>query len=202
MAGCAGGGRVEIELPGLADEVFAEAVVALFVDEVEAGLLIDVAGGMEIALRPEGDSAVAGLFGEDDALVDQRCAEAGSAGGGFDQQQAELGDGGTDGVLDEEDVAYGLGFGFSDPTAVAGGVEVGEEAGGDVSDEELEVGVVAIFLCIDCALAMDNPADVAGPMGAERNVFGVHGQWWRILGQKAKSERKPRSRALSLRAVS
>jgi len=68
----AAGRRVEVQLPGLADEVFAEAVVAFLADEVEAGLFVDAAGGEQIALRPEGDAEVADLFCEGDALVDER----------------------------------------------------------------------------------------------------------------------------------
>ena len=56
----------------MAYEVVAEAVVAFLVDELEAGFLINATGGEEIGLRPEGDSEVAGLPGEGDALVDQR----------------------------------------------------------------------------------------------------------------------------------
>ena len=71
MAGFADGWWVEFQLPGLADQVFAEAMVALFVDEVEAGLLVDVACGVQIALRPQGNPGVADLLRERDALVDE-----------------------------------------------------------------------------------------------------------------------------------
>ena len=82
------------------------------------------------------------------------------------------------GVLDEENVAHrldsGFRYGLSDPAAFAVGVEVGEEAGGDFGDESFEVGVVAVLLGVDGGLTMDDPADIAGPMRAKRDGFGVH----------------------------
>jgi hypothetical protein len=42
----------------------AEAVVALLVDEAEAGFLVDVAGGEEDAVGPQRDLPVPGLAGE------------------------------------------------------------------------------------------------------------------------------------------
>ena len=67
---------LEDEFPVLADEVFAEAVVRLFGDEAVAFALVEVASGVEDAVGPEGDLAVAGVTGELCALTDERAAEA------------------------------------------------------------------------------------------------------------------------------
>lgn len=149
--------------------------MALFVDEVEAGLLVDLAGGVEIALGPERDLQVAGFAGELDALVDEHRAEAGAAGAGFDQEKAEFGGSGLVRVLDEEDVADGLVVSFGDPATVAGGVVVDEEVSGDLRDQGLEVVVVTVLFGIDGGLTVDDPADVAGVVGAEGYGLRGHG---------------------------
>ena len=62
------------------------------IDAAEAGLLIEAARGVEIALRPQRDLLVAGVAREADAFVDQPAADAEPARRRFDQQQPQLGD--------------------------------------------------------------------------------------------------------------
>lgn len=57
--------------PSLADELVAEVVVWLVVDEPESRSLVEVASGVEDVAGPERDPFVAGRSGEADALVDQ-----------------------------------------------------------------------------------------------------------------------------------
>src|SRR5438093_7733541 len=45
----------QLELPGLADQVVAEAVMRLLLDQPIAGLFVEVPGGMEHTVRPEDD---------------------------------------------------------------------------------------------------------------------------------------------------
>ena len=59
------------ELPGLADEVVAEAVVRLGVRQYIAGLAVDRARGEQVAVGPEHDLAVAGVACETRAGVDE-----------------------------------------------------------------------------------------------------------------------------------
>ena len=156
----------------MADEVVAEAVVGIFADEAESGILVDAVGCGENALGPEGDLAVACEAGELDALVDECGAQAGAAGARFDEQKAEFGGGGVAGMLDEEDVADGLSADFGDPAALAGWVEVGEEVGGDFGDEGFEADIPAILLRVDGGFAMDDPAHVSGAVWAQDEGWG------------------------------
>ena len=63
------GPSAQPQLPGLADEVVAEAVVRLAGDEFVARLLVDAACGDEDAVGPQADRAVAGLAREALALA-------------------------------------------------------------------------------------------------------------------------------------
>src|ERR1700729_168018 len=102
-----GGGHwvcgLEGEFPVLTDEVFAEAVVRFFGDEAVAFALVEVASGVEDAVGPEGDLAVASVAGEVRALTDECAAEAETACGGLDEEETEAGGVGIFGVLNEED---------------------------------------------------------------------------------------------------
>src|SRR3989442_6496899 len=69
-------GLSELQLPGLAHQVLAEACMRLAVDELEARSLVDVAGGAEHAVSPERDLAVAGRARKLHAFIDQPRADA------------------------------------------------------------------------------------------------------------------------------
>src|SRR3546814_6493506 len=75
-----GEGR-EVQIPGLADQIVAEAVMALLVDQHEARLLVDAPRGVEHVVGPERDLPVAGAAREADALLDQPPADAEPARG-------------------------------------------------------------------------------------------------------------------------
>src|SRR3954469_11176371 len=86
-------GVSEREAPGLRGGLDAELLLRLLaVCQLEAGSGVDAAGRCELALRPEGQLAVAEGAGEADALVDELLADLAASGGGIDDQEAELGD--------------------------------------------------------------------------------------------------------------
>src|SRR5437867_12839555 len=66
----------EREIPGLTDEILAEALVAVLGDEPEAGVFVETPRGAEHAVRPERDFPVARAPGEPDAFTDQPAADA------------------------------------------------------------------------------------------------------------------------------
>src|SRR4051812_18506681 len=109
-----------------------------------------MARGGELALRPERDPAVAGQPREADAFVDEPRADAEAARGRLDVEHAQFRDG--SGLLHQEDRAGNLAISLRDPAALARGVEVLDELGGDLRHERLEPLVVAVFLRIEDAV--------------------------------------------------
>ena len=108
----------EHEPPGLRDLPRAEHLGRpLRRDQLEAAALVDAAGGLELALRPERQLAVADGAGEADALLDQLRADLQAARRGVDDQEAQL----CDAVarVDAEDRADGLAVEGRDPAALA-----------------------------------------------------------------------------------
>lgn len=69
----------------------AEAAVGLLLDEAESRLLVQVPGGVEPLVGPEGDLPVSGVPGVTDALAHQPPSDAEAASRGLDEQQPELG---------------------------------------------------------------------------------------------------------------
>ena len=131
----------------------------LGLDELEARAGVDAAGGLELALRPEGQLAVAGGAGEADAFVDELLADAAAAGGGVDDQEAELRD--AVAGVDAEDRADGLAVEGGDPGVLAGGIVVLGELGDDLRDERLEARVEAVLARVEGAVALNDPAVLA-----------------------------------------
>jgi len=82
---------VQHKPPVLSDEVLAEAVVGLFVGELEAGVLVDQPGGYQYVVGPEHDRLVAGAAREAHALVHEPGAYAEPARLGLHEEQPELG---------------------------------------------------------------------------------------------------------------
>ena len=78
----------QVQFPCLTDQVFAETVMGLFLDEAETGGLVNAVGGGEDALRPEGDFRVTGNAGEADTLINQLCTQSQSAGRRIDIEEA------------------------------------------------------------------------------------------------------------------
>src|SRR6185503_4136131 len=83
--------RLERELPGLADEIVAKAVVRLRAHQREARLLIEVTGRGEGLLGPERERPIAQASRGGDALGDQPTADPESADRGLYQEESQLG---------------------------------------------------------------------------------------------------------------
>src|SRR5476651_677693 len=108
---------LELQLPGLADQIDAETMVLLHGDAAEAGALINSAGRDQDALGPQRDRRVTGVACETDALLGQRTSDAKSARLLLHQQQAQFGD--LIGRLDQEDRTGGFAADFRDPAMLA-----------------------------------------------------------------------------------
>src|SRR5882757_8052621 len=85
--------RSQFQRPGFRDQTFsAPAIVFLFLHQPETGFFVEAPRGGEFALRPEDDLFVASQPREVNTLAHQTLADAQAAGGGFDQQEPQLGD--------------------------------------------------------------------------------------------------------------
>ncbi len=86
----------------------------------------------------------------------------------LDQEQPQLGD--TLGLADEEHRADDFAAGLGDPATLARWIVLAQEIGRDLGDERFERRVVSVLLRIEGTVPMDDPADIAGPVRAERDL--------------------------------
>src|SRR5260221_8577037 len=150
---------LEAHLPGLADKVLPEAVVTIFVDELEAGLFVEVPGGVQHAVRPEAQPLVAGRAAEGDALGDELLSDPEPPGFRLDQQETQLRD--RRRLPDGEHATDVLTVPLRDPAPLARGVEMLDELPDDPGDEALELLVPPVLLGVEGAVALHDPAVVA-----------------------------------------
>src|SRR5580765_4580957 len=155
----------ELQVPGLPDQVVAEAVMRLLVDEAIAPCLVNAPRGHEDAIGPERDLPVAHLAGEALALGDEARADAEAARRRLDEQEPELGHGLR--VSDEEDRADDLAVLLGHPAALALRIEALDEPGGDLRHHRLESLVEAVLTRVQDGVAVDHPAHVPGLMRPE-----------------------------------
>src|ERR1700724_3404395 len=83
--------RLQLHLPGLANQALAETAVGFARDLHESGVLIDLARGEQDALGPQRDFAIAAGPRKRDAFPDQPPPQTQSAPGRIDQQQPQFG---------------------------------------------------------------------------------------------------------------
>src|SRR5207253_11296253 len=83
----------QVPLPGLGDEVLAEAVVLLLAHDTEARRLVQASSRAQLALGPQHDLAVARRAREANALIHEAGPEARPTRLRLHQQQAQLGHG-------------------------------------------------------------------------------------------------------------
>src|SRR3989449_7624508 len=102
------------------------------------------------------------------AFLDQPPAEAAATRPGFDDQQPQLG--GRSRLLDDEHRADALAVHLGDPAALERGIEVLDEPGDDPGHQRLEALVPAVFLCVERAVPLHYPAQVAGTMLAQQDL--------------------------------
>src|SRR3954462_14463780 len=110
---------LELAPPDLPDEVVAEAVVRLLLDELEAGRDVDAARGDEHVVGPQHHALIAGGAGEVDAGGHELGAEAEPAGPRADEQQPQLGGVGV--ALLAEHAAGTAAVDIGDPRLLAAG---------------------------------------------------------------------------------
>src|SRR5262245_13271829 len=138
------GRTLQLELPGLADQAVAEAVVRLLGHQAVAGRFVDVARGLQAAVRPQHDLPVALLAREALAFVDEALADPEPAGGGLDVEHPELRDGRR--LLDQEYRPDDPAVALRDPAPLALRVEVVDELRDDLRHQRLEPLVPAVLL--------------------------------------------------------
>lgn len=156
---------LQAQAPGLAEEFRAEFVVWFGLDDFEADGRVDPPCGGEDAVRPQHDLAVAGLPRKADAFLDKPAADPEPARLRLDDQHAQPGD--RVAFLDDKHRADPHAILLGDPALVARRVEVAQEPGDDFGDIGFHLVIETVFLRIERAVAIDDPAHVAGAMRAQ-----------------------------------
>src|SRR5215470_7140083 len=82
--------RTQVDLVYLADQVDAEAMMRLRLDQLEPAGQVDTASGGERVVGPQLHARVASRAGELQALVNEPGAELAPARGGVDEQDPQL----------------------------------------------------------------------------------------------------------------
>src|SRR5215211_7387624 len=150
---------LQLQLPVLADEVLAEAVMLFFLYHLEPFLLVDAPGGVEHAVGPERELFVAAAPGETDALLDEVGAQAQATGLWLDQEKPQFGD--RIAGLYNKDATDDLAVHLGDPATLFGQVVIIDEVRYDTGDQSLEALVPAVLSRIKYTVPMYNPSHVA-----------------------------------------
>ncbi len=135
-------------------------MIGLALGQLEVVGAIDVACGRQDAVGPQRHAPVSERAGVDHAGVDEAAADAMATHVRLDVEQAKLGHGLR--FAGEEDGADDAAFGLGDPGAFPRRVALLHEVGGHARHEDLERRIEPVFLGIQRAVAVDDPADVAG----------------------------------------
>lgn len=143
-------------------------MVPLFRNQPETLRDIDRAGGMEDVVGPEHHPPIASIAGEIDGIAHQRLAQPQPLRTLLDQHEPELR--GRFVLFDDEGGAGRGPFQFGDETALAAGLEVAQEFGGNLGNERLEALIPAIFFGIEPPMSRDHPADIARPVLADHGT--------------------------------
>src|SRR5690348_5740271 len=147
------------QLPGLADQIPAEGVVALLLHQPESGGLIDAPRGGEHIVGPQAKRPVALLARERDASIDELAADTEPAGARLHIEEAQLGD--RCRLPDREDRAHDRSVALRHPGMLGLGIELLDEASQYFRNQAFVGHVPAVLLGIEETLAMDDPADIA-----------------------------------------
>src|SRR2546425_2266774 len=159
-------GRLEGQLPGFGDQVFSSpAVVWLLGGSLESRLFVEMARGVEFALRPEDDPFISSPPGKVHAFGNQARADTQSPRAGFDQEQPQLGH--SLGFLDEKDRSDWLFVFFRHPAVLTLRIQILDELSHDPGDQRFEAFVVAVFLPVKNAMPLNDPAQVPWPVLAK-----------------------------------
>src|SRR5258708_104236 len=83
------GGFLQVDIPGLADEIDAEGVVRLGGCHLESGTRVNAARREQVGLRPQRHGLVSGLLRKAQALIHQPLADAETARLRIDDEHAQ-----------------------------------------------------------------------------------------------------------------
>src|SRR5262249_48870605 len=133
--------------------------------QLKAGCLVDAASRDQYIVGPQLDFAVTGQAREGDAFVDEMAPDPEPARVRLDIEQAQFGD--FLGVLNKHHRPDDVPLTFGDPAALPMNVVILDEGRGHACDQGLEGHVEAVFLGVERAVPMDDPADVAGTVRTE-----------------------------------
>src|SRR3954447_6291309 len=103
------------------------------------------------------------------ALLHQTAAHAQSARGGLDVEEAQLGD--LVILPHQENRTDDFTAPLSDPAMLTIGVVALGKFPGYLGDEAFKVGVPAVVTAVKHAMAVNDPANVSRPMGADQPWF-------------------------------
>jgi hypothetical protein len=140
----------------------------VFLDQPEAGALIEFARRNEHVVGPQNHAPVTTAARLLDTLLDQPRTDAMASRSFFDVQHAQFRRSFII-IVDEKDRSYRLATQLGDPAEIKSGLEVADEGGANLRQQGLELDVPAILFRIKPRLPLHNPADVADAMRAQRN---------------------------------
>src|SRR5581483_7966614 len=143
----------------------AEAMASPVARHAKARLAIQTPSRVELTVRPERNAPVACLPGKGDAFGHQARADPEATRRRLDEKETQLGDGLR--LFDEEHRSDDFTAAFGHPAALALRIEVLDERRHDRRDQRLEPFVVAVFVRIENAVAMNHPAHIARPVRPE-----------------------------------
>ena len=143
-------------------------MVRRLVDQLEAGALVNPPRSVEDVVCPEDELAVAGGPREVDACVDELRADTGSARAGLDEEDAQLRD--VVRLAHAEHAADADAAELGDPAALAHRIVLLCEYADDRRDESFEGLVPAVLRPVERAVALDDPAVVAGARRAQPDL--------------------------------
>src|SRR5260370_32795925 len=144
-----------------ADHRSAPALVPLATHEPEARVLIDTAGGSQIAVRPQHNLFVSGRPREADAFLGKARSQSQAARDRLDEKEPEPRDTGR--VLHEHHRASVFSVAVYYPATIELGIIVVDEIGDDLRAQAFERFDPAIFLRIKLGVTLHNPAEIAMP---------------------------------------
>src|SRR3954462_13204128 len=127
---------------------------------------VDRARGDQVALRPEHHLPVARLPGKADAFLDQSSAQAEPPPFGLDEKQPQPREALRS--AHEEDAADPFAFALGDEGPLGSRIVLLQEGACDLRHESLEADVPSVLACVEGAVALHPPADVAGTVPAQR----------------------------------
>ena len=150
----------QIELVGLTDELDAEAVVWLLLDQVEAVAEVDTASSGERMIGPQLHTPVARRFGKLERRAHQARADVSTAGARVDEQDPQPG------CLwivaaHAEDAAGSLAAELGDPGRVVFIAGFACVVGHDPGHERLEAGIPAELGGVHLTVGHHHPAEIA-----------------------------------------